>query len=117
MAKLILRHDGVVIRDFPLQGKTVNIGRHADNDIQLDDSAVSGRHARIRQVPNDYLDGHNDVYLEDLGSTNGTQVNGLPISKYLLKNGDQVQIGQHRFEYVSEQDHHYEQTAIYLPET
>lgn len=116
MAKLVVKHEGIALRDFPLDRQTTTIGRNIDNDIQLDDAAVSGKHARITVEPNDYLDGHNDVYIEDLGSTNGTQVNGLPVKKQLLKNGDQLQIGKHKLTYVSEVDHRHDETAIYIPE-
>lgn len=116
MAKLVVKHEGIALRDFPIDKQIMSIGRNIDNDIQLDDAAVSGRHARILVEPNEYLEGHDDVYIEDLGSTNGTQVNGLAIRKQLLKNGDQLQIGKHRLTYVSEVDHRHDQTAIYIPE-
>lgn len=116
MAKLVVKHEGIALKEFPIQQETTTIGRNADNDIQLDDAAVSGRHARISMLPNDYLEGHDDVFIEDLGSTNGTRVNGRAVTRHLLKNGDQLQIGKHRLSYVSELDHHHDQTAIYIPE-
>lgn len=116
MAKLVVRHEGIVLKEFPIEKQCMTLGRNDDNDIQLDDAAVSSKHAKITIEPNEYLDGHDDVYIEDLDSTNGTQVNGLAIQRYLLKNGDQVQIGKHRLSYVSELDHRHDQTAIYIPE-
>ena len=116
MAKLVVKHEGISLKDFPIDRDSMTIGRNADNDIQLDDAAVSGHHARIVIEPNEYLDGHDNIYIEDLDSTNGTQVNGLPVKKHLLKNGDQLQIGKHKMSYVSELDHSHDQTAIYIPE-
>lgn len=116
MAKLVVKHEGIALKEFPIEKETTTIGRNTDNDIQFDDAAVSGRHARITREPNDYLEGHDDVYIEDLGSTNGTQVNGLVIKRQMLKNGDRLQIGKHKLNYVSELDHRHDQTAIYIPE-
>ena len=117
MAKLVIKHEGITLKEFPIKQETTMIGRNADNEIQLDDAAVSGRHARISVAPNDYLEGHNDVFIEDLGSTNGTQLNGMALTKrQLLKNGDLLQIGKHKLSYVSELDHRHDQTAIYIPE-
>jgi len=116
MAKLVIKHEGIALKEFPIGKETMTIGRNADNDIQLDDAAVSGKHARITVEANEYLDGHDDVYIEDMGSTNGTQINGLSIQKHLLKNGDLLQIGKHKLNYVSELDHRHDQTAIYIPE-
>ena len=116
MAKLVVKHEGIVLKEFPINKKTMTIGRTAGNDIQLDDAAVSGKHARIDVEPNEYLDGHDDVYIQDLNSTNGTQVNGLTVKRHMLKNGDTLQIGKHKLGFVSELDHRHDQTAIYIPE-
>lgn len=117
MAKLVIKHDGIVIKDFPIEKKSMTIGRNAGNDIQLDDAAVSGQHARIIIEPNEYLDDHDNIYIEDMDSTNGTQVNGLPVKRHLLKNGDQLLIGKHKMGFDSELDHGHDQTAIYIPES
>lgn len=116
MAKLVVKHEGIVLKEFPIDKQTMSIGRAVENDIQLDDAAVSGRHAKLELIPNEYLDDHNDVYLEDLGSTNGTQINGMPVKRQLLKNGDLLQIGKHKLGFVSELDHRHDQTAIYIPD-
>ena len=116
MAKLVVKHEGIVLKEFPIDSQSMTIGRNAGNDIQLDDAAVSGKHAKIDIVPNAYLEGHDDIYIEDLNSTNGTMVNNLPVKRHLLKNGDILQIGKHRLGFVSELDHQHDQTAIYIPE-
>lgn len=116
MAKLILVHDGVNLRDYPLNKAEVSLGRKAGNDIQLDDAAVSSRHARLVREESAYLEGHFDYYIEDLKSTNGTLVNGVGFDKHLLKHGDKIQVGKHTFIFDSGQGSH-EETAIYLPDT
>ena len=95
MAKLIHSVEGAVIGEFVLDKELVTIGRKAQNDIQIDSQSVSGEHARIVSLGN-------DSFLEDLGSTNGTRVNGNPINKHILQNNDLVDIGNHRFKFVSD---------------
>ena len=72
MAKLILSVDGQVLKEYNLSKERTLIGRKAHNDIQIDNLAVSGEHAAIITILN-------DSFIEDLGSTNGTMVNGKPI--------------------------------------
>jgi len=109
MAKLILVHDGVNLRDYPLSKDVTSVGRKPGNDIQLDDGAVSSKHARFIREKSAYLDGHFDFYIEDLKS-------GVGFEKQLLKHGDKIQIGKHTFVFDSGQGSH-EQTSIYLPDT
>ena len=117
MAKLLLKYEGVTLSTYKLDGDNVSIGRLADNDIQLDDPAVSGYHARVLLTPNAYLESILDVTLEDLGSTNGTLVNEEKVEKQLLKHGDNIQIGKHQFLFDSEQPQELERTAIYIPDS
>ena len=95
MAKLILSLEGSVIRDIPLDKERITIGRRPQNDIQIENLAVSGEHACIVTILN-------DSFLEDLGSTNGTLVNGNPIKKHILQNNDVVEIGKYKMKYVVE---------------
>jgi len=95
MAKLILSLDGSVIREIPLNKDRMTIGRKPQNDIPIENLAVSGEHACIVTI----LD---DSFLEDLGSTNGTQVNGNPIRKHILQNSDVIEIGKYKIKYVVE---------------
>jgi len=74
MAKLILTLDNTLVREVPLDKERITIGRKPSNDIQIENLAVSGEHACIVTILN-------DSYLEDMGSTNGTLVNGQPIKK------------------------------------
>ena len=95
MAKLILSLDGQVIKEFALTKERSTIGRKPHNDIQIDNLAVSGEHAIIMTILN-------DSFLEDLGSTNGTLVNGQPVKKHFLQGNDVVEIGKYKLKYVNE---------------
>jgi len=95
MAKLILSMDGLVLKEIPLTKERTTIGRKPHNDIQIDNLAVSGEHAVIVTILN-------DCFLEDLGSTNGTLVNGNPVKKHFLQNNDIVELGKYRLKFVGE---------------
>src|SRR5512145_1543390 len=95
MAKLILSLDGMVLREYPLSKERTTIGRKSHNDIVIDNLAVSGEHAMIMTILN-------DSFLEDLGSTNGTLVNGQPVKKHFLQNNDVVELGKYKLKYVTE---------------
>ena len=96
MTKLILSMDGLVLKEIALNKERMTIGRRASNDIQIDNLAISGEHAAIVTILN-------DSFLEDLNSTNGTLVNGQPIKKHFLKNGDVVELGKYKLKYITEQ--------------
>lgn len=81
--------------EFPLVKEVMTIGRADDNDIRIDNLAVSAHHAKLL-----YL--FDDSFLEDLNSTNGTYVNGKAIDKYPLKHGDIIIIGKHELRYINE---------------
>lgn len=115
MARLVLIHRGAALRSIALDKSEFAIGRRSDSDIQLDDPSVSGRHARLSRVASPYLEGHYDVFIEDLGSTNGTEVNGRRIQQARLRNDDRIRIGRHNFRFELEPDPGTESTAILLP--
>jgi len=96
MAKLILSVDGQVLKEHTLGKERTLIGRKPHNDIQIDNLAVSGEHAAIITILN-------DSFVEDLGSTNGTMVNGKPIKKHFLQHNDVIEIGKHKLKYFNEQ--------------
>ena len=95
MAKLILSMDGLVLKEIPLTKERTTIGRKPHNDIQIDNLAVSGEHAVIVTILN-------DSFLEDLGSTNGTVVNGNPVKKHFLQNNDVVELGKYKLKFIGE---------------
>lgn len=92
MAKLKLMFNGALLDEHELNREEITIGRRPENDIQIDNLAVSGRHARVLTILN-------DSFLEDLGSTNGTYVNGSVIKKHALRNGDVITLGKHQLWY------------------
>jgi hypothetical protein len=95
-AKLILSMDGLVLKEITLVKERTTIGRKPHNDIQIDNLAVSGEHAVIVTILN-------DSFLEDLGSTNGTLVNGQPIKKHFLQTNDVVELGKYKLKYIHDQ--------------
>jgi len=99
VGKLVLMlADGTTL-DVPLAKERMMIGRRADNDICLPHPAVSGEHASVVTILA-------DSFLEDLGSTNGTLVNGKPIVKHFLRDYDQIDIGRQRLVFVSDDNAH-----------
>jgi len=103
--RLILTLEGKIIREIPISNRSIGLGRKHDNEIQLNDLTLSGRHAQISSVP-DY------VFIEDLGSTNGTLVNGNHVKKVALEHGDIIQVGHHQLTYMSEAENGYEPTMF-----
>jgi predicted component of type VI protein secretion system len=113
MAKLILSMDGLVLKEYTLTKERTTIGRKPHNDIQIDNLAVSGEHAVVVTILN-------DSFLEDLGSTNGTLVNGQPVKKHFLQNNDIVELGKYKLKYIHEQTAHakaadFEKTMVLRP--
>ncbi len=96
MARLVLGVDGLVLREIPLVKERVTIGRRPSNDIQIDNLVVSGDHAVVVTILA-------DSFLEDLGSTNGTLVNGTAVRKHFLRNNDVIELGKYTLRYVSDQ--------------
>ncbi|MES2682575.1 MAG: FHA domain-containing protein [Pseudomonadota bacterium] len=111
MGKLFITESSGVARELALDKERVSIGRHADNDICLNDKAVSGHHAVIISILS-------DSFLEDLDSTNGTLVNGKQIAKHPLSNGDTITIGRNSLRYEVELqggDEDFDKTMILKP--
>ncbi|HEY3487745.1 MAG TPA: FHA domain-containing protein, partial [Gammaproteobacteria bacterium] len=111
-AKLVLVLNGATISEHQLSKETISIGRRPENDIQVDNLAVSGKHAQIITILN-------DSFLEDLNSTNGTYVNGSLIKKHALKHGDVIGVGKHQLKYINENagaDDAFEKTMIIRPD-
>lgn len=111
MAKITLSLDGSLIKEVKLNRDFYTIGRRPNNDIQIDNLAVSGEHALLT------LRG-NEAFIEDLGSTNGTKINNQDIKKQQLKDGDEVLIGKHILHFFSEklnEDTDFEKTMMLMP--
>ncbi len=95
MAKLILSLDNALLSEYQLDKERMTIGRRPTNDIHIDNLAVSGEHAAIIQMGNDF-------YIEDLNSTNGTLVNEKQVKKHLLQHADVVEFGKYQLKYINE---------------
>jgi pSer/pThr/pTyr-binding forkhead associated (FHA) protein len=95
MPKLLLKFGGMVLKDIPLDKPQVAIGRKMDNDVVIDNLAVSGHHARVVEENGTY-------FIEDTGSTNGTFLNETKIQKQRLQTGDQIRVGKHVLIYEDE---------------
>lgn len=116
MPKLFLKHEGVTLNTYNLETEKTTIGRKSDNDIQINDAVASSHHVQIVIKPNEYMEDQLDAKLDDLDSTNGTQVNGCLVKSIELRNGDDIQIGSHHFIYENENSSTMESTAIFLPD-
>ncbi|NJO12794.1 MAG: FHA domain-containing protein [Gammaproteobacteria bacterium] len=113
MARLVLSLDGQVLAEYNMNKERYTIGRLPDNDIRIDNPAVSGHHSLIINILN-------DSFLEDLNSTNGTYVNGKLIKKHALQHGDVVTVGHHQLRFVDQQDSdpeqdEFEKTMVITP--
>ena len=97
MARLLLKFDSQILREIPIGSRPVTIGRAPDNDVHIDNLAVSDHHARL------YAEGDRLV-LEDLTSLNGTYVNDARIERTTLRDGDTIQIGKHQLQLDAAQD-------------
>lgn len=95
MAKIILTLDNTYLSEYPLIKARTSIGRRPNNEVHLDNLAVSGEHAAIVKMGGDY-------FVEDLESTNGTLVNGEAIKKHLLQHDDVIELGKYRLKYVND---------------
>ena len=111
MARLILSLGGQVLAEFNMTKERYTIGRLPDNDIRIDNPAVSGHHSLVINILN-------DSFLEDLSSTNGTYVNGKLIRKHALQHGDMITVGHHQLRFAEtvaeeeEQDDEFARTII-----
>lgn len=115
MARLILSLDGQTLAEYNMTKERYTIGRLPDNDIRIDNAAVSGHHSLIINILN-------DSFLEDLNSTNGTYVNGKLIKKHALQHGDVITVGHHQLRYVDDQateveQDEFEKTMVIAPST
>ena len=113
MARLILSLDGQTLAEYNMTKERYTVGRLPDNDIRIDNAAVSGHHSLIINILN-------DSFLEDLNRTNGTYVNGKLIKKHALQHGDVITVGHHQLRYVDDQaqqapEDEFEKTMVIQP--
>jgi pSer/pThr/pTyr-binding forkhead associated (FHA) protein len=96
-AVLVIRSGDLTGSRFTLSKDITQIGRHQDSDILLDDITVSRRHAEVLKTSNSLL-------VRDLGSLNGTYVNQSRVDEFVLKHGDELQVGKYRMVLFSKSD-------------
>lgn len=109
MPKMIVSIDGVVIKEVALSKERTTLGRRPYNDIVIDNLAVSGEHAVLHMAGD-------AVEVEDIGSTNGTYVNGQPVKRQALRNGDLVEVGKYKIRFIHEAaGENYEKTMVFTP--
>ena len=112
MARLVLSLDGQLLAEYNMSRERYTIGRLPDNDIRIDNAAVSGHHALIINILN-------DSFLEDLNSTNGTYVNGKIIKKHALQHGDVITVGHHALRFIENEadgpEDEFEKTMVIGP--
>ena len=109
MAMVIQTVDGVVSNKFDITDTALKFGRTADNQVQIDDLAVSNEHAQVVCETNGK--GENIYFLEDLGSTNGSFVNEAKIQKQQLHHKDTLRIGWNMFTFIDENEVNLEKTS------
>ncbi len=100
-----------MLAEYNMNRERYTIGRLPDNDIRIDNPAVSGHHSLIINILN-------DSFLEDLNSTNGTYVNGKLIKKHALQHGDVITAGHHQLRFVEDdeaQQDEFEKTMVIQP--
>ena len=108
MGKLVVSLDGVVIKEVQIIKDKTTLGRRPYNDIVIDNLAVSGEHAVLQMVGQ-------DVFIEDLNSTNGTYINGKAVKKQLLAHNDTVEVGKYKIKFMVDDGTDYEKTMIMKP--
>lgn len=93
MPKLVVSLDGVVVKEVQLTKDRTTIGRRPYNDVVLDHLSVSGEHAAV-------LLAGDEAALEDMGSTNGSFINGRSVQKQALASDDLIQVGRYKIRYL-----------------
>ncbi|PRC91003.1 FHA domain-containing protein [Solimicrobium silvestre] len=99
MAKISVTLEGAILQEIPINKVKITIGRRPSNDVVLNHLAISGEHAVIETHSN-------DSFLEDLNSTNGTQVNGQPVKRHFLQNGDVISLAKYKLRFEMDGMHH-----------
>lgn len=106
MPKIIVMMDAIVIKEVELTRERTTLGRRPYNDIVIENLAVSGEHAAFHLQSN-------EVFVEDLNSTNGTFVNGKAVRKQILRHGDTLEVGKYKIRFESGVD--FDKTMVVTP--
>ncbi len=111
MPILMQVNNDVVQAKFPVERKTISIGRSIDNDIQLDDATVSANHAWIEFIPANEEQKVDHYRVVDLNSTNGTFMNEERIAESTLHHNDVIRVGFVSLKFIDENEHRFEETS------
>jgi len=111
MAVIIQLHDGVAINKFFIYKPMLRIGRDPESDIYVDNDVVSSEHAVIEMVESAETKGAAEYYIQDLGSTNSTYLNGEKVVREKLEHNDMLRIGFSSFKFVDESKENPETTT------
>ena len=93
--KIVLMINDTVLKEYLIDQTETIIGRDRSCDIPIDNIAVSREHARITREHSHINEGPGDYFVEDMGSSNGTFVNGHKVDRKLLSTGDEITIGKY----------------------
>jgi len=108
-AAILLLQDDTPVNEFPLEAdQPLSVGRSSTNSLQVHDTKLSRQHCQIRATPDGY-------FVRDLGSKNGTFVNGARITEARLRNGDRIQVGLTRFLFRCELPESTDETQVAPP--
>ena len=94
MPKFLLQFEGAVIKEIPAK-EEITVGRRPNNDIVIDNPAVSGHHCKIVQVGDSF-------FVEDLHSTNGVFLNAKKVVKSEIQNNDVIGIAKHALKFIDD---------------
>jgi pSer/pThr/pTyr-binding forkhead associated (FHA) protein len=108
MAVIVQTVDGVVVNRFDIDKSGLSFGRAASNQVQIDDSAVSTKHAEI--VIEENAEGKTVYVIHDAGSTNGTFLNEQKIDRQPLRHKDVIRVGWNNFIFIDESERDFERT-------
>lgn len=97
MIKLFLKFNGAVVKEMGVEKSEFTVGRKPDNDLVIDNPAVSGRHCRIFREGSDY-------FVEDLKSTNGTFLRDRRVAREVLHHKDTLSIAKHTVEFFNDEE-------------
>lgn len=95
MPKFLLKFNAAIIKEIAMDKEQITVGRRPDNDLVIDNPAVSGHHCRIYSQAGSF-------FVEDLNSTNGTFVNEKKIIRAGLRHNDVIGIVKHALVFVEE---------------
>jgi diguanylate cyclase (GGDEF)-like protein len=106
---LVFLRGELLVEPIPLDRDEVTLGRALEADVRVNDARASRMHARIH-VERDPATGEMRYRIEDLGSTNGTQLNGEPVTNAYLQDGDKISVGEQllRFDLLDDIDREYQ---------